>query len=740
VSVVAEGEAAADLTLDPARVDFTDLPPGQSTTVTFVATHGDPAFVPADGGTTATLTATTEAGELTAAEPLTLGVVPTAVIPELRAAPDMGTASDDIGGAALDISHVWEGAACAGSDCGAGSRASVGWAADETGQPALYLAAQVADDRAGAAATPERCFGHWLVDSLEWLLDPSGRSQNTSTTFKLGVFPYTDDPADFNGNGPDGACWSRDADNNQGFSTGPLSVHNAEGVRVVADAARAADGTYEAGAWRVKVKVPFAVLPGSVTTSAPPTGQRASNALDPSYLGMNITPYDSDQANFIGETRTAWSAYGSQQSEPARWGHAYLQGYTSPAMTVPQPRIPDTALRGVQSPQSIYQSAVRGVPIAGAEPSRALTITRASLAADGVALNVAASAAGTLRVYVWKGEAAFVPVYTSSCAVTDGYGFDACSAADGAAPDWGSDMGGRVLASADFAVASGSSAVEVPLGAAARAQLGTDVVVLASWQESAPASGHDGDGVAAWMYPVIAGPDQPDKPDQPGWPGGSDGGTAGGTGDGGQPGAGAGGAPTVGVPSPEATVTFRAGSGRPVRYGATFRVQVATSLENATRAVISRGNKVIGTVPLQGGRGSARLTARLAPGSHVLTAEVRAGEDLAAATATLRVVKAVAKVTAKAGRTATSGRAKVRVTVALAAGQARITGRIVVKDGGKVVARAAIKSAKATSAKASVTITLPKVRASGKHRLTLVYRGNTHIARAKAVGTTLTIR
>jgi hypothetical protein len=33
----------------------------------------------------------------------------------------------------------------------------------------------------------------------------------------------------------------------------------------------------------------------------------------------------------LRKTRTAWSAFGSQQSEPYRWGHAYLDGYPAPA-------------------------------------------------------------------------------------------------------------------------------------------------------------------------------------------------------------------------------------------------------------------------------------------------------------------------------------------------------------------------------------------------------------------------
>ncbi len=80
---------------------------------------------------------------------------------------------------------------------------------------------------------PSECVAHWLADSVEFLIDPRGNSSaantDTASTFKLGVFPFTNDPANFNGNGVNGPCWSRDADNHQGYATGPLQskVHNA---------------------------------------------------------------------------------------------------------------------------------------------------------------------------------------------------------------------------------------------------------------------------------------------------------------------------------------------------------------------------------------------------------------------------------------------------------------------------------------------------------------------------------
>ena len=107
---------------------------------------------------------------------------------------------------------------------------------------ALYFYIRVRDEFQSYAVTPAECVGHWLADSVEILIDPRGRASDnamdTANTFKLGIFPFTNDPTNSNGNGANGPCWSRDADNHQGFSTGPLAATvdgapNAPGVQVV---------------------------------------------------------------------------------------------------------------------------------------------------------------------------------------------------------------------------------------------------------------------------------------------------------------------------------------------------------------------------------------------------------------------------------------------------------------------------------------------------------------------------
>ena len=165
-----------------------------------------------------------------------MSVVPTTTIPEAAAAPTLdGTESaGEYSGPALDVGKRWEGGDCASRrhDCGTagtvGDPATSTYAKITQHDDALYLFINVRDEYQSYAVKPAECVAHWLADSVEILIDPRGNSMEnlleTATTFKLGVFPFTDDPSNFNGNGANGPCWSRDADNHQGYSTGPLAA------------------------------------------------------------------------------------------------------------------------------------------------------------------------------------------------------------------------------------------------------------------------------------------------------------------------------------------------------------------------------------------------------------------------------------------------------------------------------------------------------------------------------------
>jgi hypothetical protein len=260
----------------------------------------------------------------------------------------------------------------------------------------------------------------------------------------------------------------------------------------------------------VEVKIPLEDLPQSLTApSKAPTGSADTNQVDPEYLGLNISPYDSDTQDFIGQTRLAWSAFGSQQSEPYRWGHAYLKGYTAPASAAAatkaatgDPIIPNTALSGADSPQTIYQSAQRGVPIAGLTPASGATV-RASAASNGVNLDLGGPD-GTFHAYLQKGDPTHLPVWTSSCA--DKSGYDACSASDGKAAPWGKDMAGTILAEATAKTSDGKLTLKA--SPAVLSKLGKNARILVSFRSSADVEGKAG-STDAWVIPVTSSGSSP---------------------------------------------------------------------------------------------------------------------------------------------------------------------------------------------------------------------------------------
>jgi LmbE family N-acetylglucosaminyl deacetylase len=487
--------------VDTASKPYSDLAPGADQVVGFQLTHLDPA---AAGGTTANVGITTTYSQPagSSSETLQLTVVPNTTIPAAASAPtlDAVEGAGEYAGPAFDISRRWEGDNCApdGTDCGTGSYAKAAWNGDD-----LYLYVHVVDDVQGFPVEPAGCWAHWLTDSVEILLDPRGDSVDTSTTFKTGIFPYTDDPSGSAGNGVNGPCWERDADNHQGYSSGPLADTvpggpNAPGMQVVSSAVLNDDREYVGGAYDLEVKIPFGVLPAAVgPTDDTPTGDPATNQIDPRYLGLNITPYDSDTQDHTGQTRLAWSPFGSQQSEPYRWGHAYLDGYVPPAdrpTTPTEAIIPDTALKGVESPQTIYQSATNGVPISGMPRSHALGVSKPKLGTSAVEFDLSTTEAGTARVYLWYGDHRNIPVFLSSCP-DDQDGFNACSPSDGASPPWGTDMTGRIVGRVEVDVDPGSEHVSIPIDPATRAALRAAGSMLVSYEA---ASG----GVQASYFPM----------------------------------------------------------------------------------------------------------------------------------------------------------------------------------------------------------------------------------------------
>jgi len=229
------------------------------------------------------------------------------------------------------------------------------------------------------------------------------------------------------------------------------------------------------------VKIPLADLPAAV---------------DPSRLGLNITPYDNDDTSAPGtttlrhidmSTRLGWSALGSVQSDPYRWGLATLPGYTPPSgrpTTPTPPNVSNPNLNGALSPQTIAQSARNGVPISGRVPTDDLKILSSKVRPTGVDLVTSSKGSGTARAFLTSGQLAAIPVWTTSC-TTDpppDYGFTPCAITDGATPPWSPNMSGHLVNQATQAITRGIQHWTIPLTAAQRTQLMNQGHLLVSYE------------------------------------------------------------------------------------------------------------------------------------------------------------------------------------------------------------------------------------------------------------------
>lgn len=502
----------SDITADAASKPYGPLAPGGDTTVNFSLTNTDTSL-PANQSVNVTVTTTFSSPAGSGSETLAMSLVPTTTVPQAAAAPTLDGAegAGEYAGPALDLGRIWQGAgncpaASQGVDCGSAPGSTPGdpnstYAKVTWHDDALYFFVHVRDEFQSYAVTPEECLGHWLADSVEILIDPRGNgnvtNMDTATAFKLGIFPFTNDPANFNGNGVNGPCWSRDADNHQGYSTGPLAATvddppNAPGVQVVSTATwvgtneTTTDHSYTGGAYNLEVKIPLADLP---------------SAVDPSRVGLNITPYDNDDTSAAGtttlrhidtSTRLAWSSFGSVQSDPYRWGLAALAGYTPPPgrpTTPAPPNVSHPNLNGIDSPQTIWQSAGNGVPISGRRPAPAnnsITVIRATLRSSAAEFDLTATGPGTAHFFLWSGVEGYIPVWVTSCSPATNpppdYGLSACAATDGTVPPWSPDMSGRVIRDVKVSVSRGRQQVSIPLDSAAYAKLAADGSALVGFE------------------------------------------------------------------------------------------------------------------------------------------------------------------------------------------------------------------------------------------------------------------
>lgn len=357
---------------------YTGLAAGAQTAIPFRVTNTDTGLrtgnVRQDGELNApsypvTITTTSTATPASGAMSSAIDLVPVTTIPQASAQPTLdGTYSAaKYPGQPIDLSKTWEGSAANGRDKARGT-AYASWFGD-----ALYMHVSVTDDTLGTVLAPEDAKRHWRTDSVEIAFDPQPESFDTSTTFKVGVFPTTTsgEPAAY-----------RDAD---GFQ-GPIA-QSAPGMRVVSRIDTANYDGYE-----LEVKIPFADLPAAARTN---------------WTGLNVFIYDSDTQDKVGQSRQGWATFGGVQADPYRWGHAILDGYTAPPELPTTPVAPTMLLEAAQSvlsPQSILQAAVDGTGLGGAKraPSDA-TLELAGtprLVGDQVVVPVVATGPGTANVFV----------------------------------------------------------------------------------------------------------------------------------------------------------------------------------------------------------------------------------------------------------------------------------------------------------------------------------------------------
>ncbi|MGW5671849.1 sugar-binding protein [Micromonospora sp. NPDC003776] len=362
-------------TADAATKSYAELAPGATGAVSFTVTNTDAGLPTAnEGGTDGdygiTITTTSAAGSTV--ETGALEIVPTSEVPHAGAANAVNgvAAPGEYPGPELDLSRIWEGEPTTPQDASAIGR--IAWTED-----ALKVHVQVTDDVLGRKVVPQDCKRQRRTDSVEIIIDPKGNSADTSTVFKAGIFPATDDPA--NGDPP---CWQRDADNRQG-----PGATTAPGMTVVSKVSAPYTG------YTIEASIPFAVLP---------------DAVDPTRMGFNVLVYDSDTQDLTSQSRLGWSTFTGVRADPYRYGLVTLPGYAPAARQPSAPIFPDTAARSVHSPQTIAQSAVDGVAPAAVPrlPADALRLTDARTVADGVSVTLRADRAGTAYLYGWDGDRA----------------------------------------------------------------------------------------------------------------------------------------------------------------------------------------------------------------------------------------------------------------------------------------------------------------------------------------------
>jgi hypothetical protein len=221
-------------------------------------------------------------------------LLPAVVAPRVGTPPVIdGDLSDMAALAAIEIGpddRWWRAAPEGADDLSASAR--LGWDARH-----LYLGASVRDQTVVCNIAPDDVRAQLRSDAVGVTIDPSGRSEDTSTTLQAAAFPCT--------TGGWGARAFRDADANQG-----PAGETAPGLQVAAR--RTAAG------FDIEWAIPWAAMP-----SQPGAGDE---------IGLNLVLYDGDDAEArpganISQTGLAWAAFewGGKQALPYLWGRVRLE-------------------------------------------------------------------------------------------------------------------------------------------------------------------------------------------------------------------------------------------------------------------------------------------------------------------------------------------------------------------------------------------------------------------------------
>lgn len=221
-------------------------------------------------------------------------LLPSLVAPRVATPPQIDGDLDDM--AALPRIEIgpddrwWRAAPEDAADLSASAR--LGW--DERN---LYVGLSVRDQTVVCNIAPDDVRAQLRSDAVGITVDPSGRSEDTSTTLQAAAFPCT--TAGW------GARAFRDADANQG----PAET-TAPGLQV---AARRTREGYD-----IEWAIPWAAMP-----SQPVAGDE---------IGLNVVLYDGDAADAgvganISQTGLAWAAFewGGKQALPYLWGRVRLE-------------------------------------------------------------------------------------------------------------------------------------------------------------------------------------------------------------------------------------------------------------------------------------------------------------------------------------------------------------------------------------------------------------------------------